>query len=261
MNRFKLITMYFIPFLVFVGCGQSFEANSISIEDAETSVDANNIHVQEGETPKSVDQRILDTYMSEFNRLDTQDIEDLADDIRSFELRVDRRDDQISEISVRMHSRTDGVNAQGTSLTACDNLVRARDTHITMTQLESQESVFLGRSSGYEFKIQCTDSDCDEMVVAIRRTKRGSEGLVLMGLKAGSPTGAPHHGSYFQKYVSRNVDIDPYFTKAVSPDQYISRVCSLIGNTGSGSRPQRPSQPEDPSLNVPVDPTDGIFDL
>lgn len=266
MKKFKLITMCLVPFLVFVGCGQSFQASSISVQEAENSVDANNIQVPAGDTPKSVDQRILDTYMSEFNSLDIQNIEDLISDIRSFEVQVDRNRNQVHGVSVRMHGRTNAVNAQGSSVTSCNNLISARNTHVTLTQLQSGDPVFL-RGSGYEFEIQCTDSDCDEMVAAIRRTSH-PEGLALIGLKAGATTSG-RSGAYSTKYVARSVNIESYFTVAVNADEYISIVCSLEdeeATPNTSSRPRQPSRPPvsgEPSQNdiEPVNPIDELVEF
>ncbi len=244
MNKFKLILTSFIPFLVFVGCGQHFKANSMSLQEAEKDVNAANLNIPEGTTPKSVDQQILDNYMSEFNGLDSENIQKLISDIRSFEIQVDRTQDQLHSVLVRIHSRTNTRNSQGTSLTACDNLIRIRDSQITLTQLQSQNSLFLGRSTGYEVMIQCTDSRCNEMVAAIRRVGNGPKGLILMGLIGESITGG-RSGSYTQRYVARDVDIKPYFTVAINPDRYISKVCSLDSNNT-----EHPTQPQD----EPVDP-------
>lgn len=252
MKKLKLITICFVPLLVFVGCGQGFQANITELQKAEGSVDADNIQVPKGNTPKSVDQRILDNYMSEFNSLGKQSIEDLISDIRSFEVEVDRKQNQVKGVSVRMHSRTNAINSQGTSITACNNIVNVRDIYITLTQLQSGNPVFLGRSMGYEFEIQCTDSSCDEMVTAVRRISSGSEGLVLIGLQAGSMEGG-RDSSYTQKYSPRSVDIEPYFTVAVTPDEYISVVCSLENEDITQNPPPQPPQ------DVPVDPTGGIF--
>ena len=252
MSKFRLILTGFIPFLVFIGCGQHFEATSMSVQEAEKTMDATNLDVPEGKTPKSVDQQILDTYMSEFDALDNQSIESLVSDIRSFEIQVDRRQNQVNGVSVRMHSRTSAVDSLGTSITACNNLISIRDSQITLARLQSQNSIFVGRSAGYEIMIQCTDSNCDEMVAAIRRTENGSRGLILMGLKGGSITGG-RNGSYTQRYISRHVDIEPYFTVAVSPNEYIAIVCSLV------EPPSRPNQ-GDNTQNESVDPTDGIFE-
>ncbi len=255
MNKFKWTLIYLIPFLAFTGCGKGFEANLTDLEKLENDVDASNIDVQEGETPKSVDQQILDSYMSEFNNLDREDIENLDYDIKSFEVQVDRRQNQVSGVSIRMHSMTNVVDSEGTSITSCNNLTSIRDTHITLTQLQSRDSIFLGRNNGYEFEIQCTDSDCDEMVAAIRRINSGPRGLILIGVKTGTITGG-RSGSYSEKYTSRSVDIKPYFTVAVSPDEYISR-CHQIGELERSST----DEDEEPSRDEPVDPTGGLEDL
>lgn len=179
--------------------------------------------------------------MSEFNSLNSQSIENIISDIRSFEVQVDREENRVNSVSARMHTRTHSVDSQGTSITACNNLIEVRDSQITLSRLKLQNSVFLGRRSDYEFIIQCTDPRCDEMVVAIRRLGN-NQGLVLMGLKSEAPTN--HSGnSYTQRYVSRSVDIETYFTVAVSPDEYISVVCSL-----------------DEQPTEDVDPTGGLFD-
>ena len=223
MKQFRLITISLTVFMLLAGCG-NFSANNPTLKQAEQTVDASNIDVPQGETPISKDQEILNGYLSRFNNLDPEGIEKLISDIRSFEILVEKDERQFKNLVLRMHSRTNRLNSQGTTLTACHNLIEIRTNYISLSRL--QNSVFLGQNSNYEFNIQCTDSNCDEMIASIYRKGSGiNEGFVLIGLKSASMNRPS--SLYNKRYMSRYVNIEKYFTLAVTPDQYESIVCSI----------------------------------
>ena len=209
-----------VIFLFLTGCG-NFSANNLSLEQLEETVDANNIDVPAGKTPVSKDQEILNEYLSEFNSFGSEEIKKLTDDIRSFEILAEKEEKQFKSLALRMHARTNRLDSSGTTIPACQNLITLRTTYITLSRLQS--SVFLGNTSNYEFKLHCTDSRCDEMVVSVRRTSGDDQvGLVLIGLKSTTF----NSGSYNRRYVSRSVNIEEYFTRAVTPEEYENRLCS-----------------------------------
>ena len=256
MNKLRLVLISFS--ILLTACGQGFETNSVKSTQeaeqrreqivAEQRVEEEKQNTPVGTTPKSVDEKILDTYKSEFAKLDINNVKELAGDIRSFEVRVnvDNRN-ALRSVRVDMHVRTNQLDSQKTTITACDNKIVFNNSNTQWSQLQSGNRVSLGLQRDYEVVLQCLGSNCSEMIAAVRRKSNSqTKAMVLIGLVNSSMN---NRWGSDQRYIPRRVDIETYFTSPVTPSEYDSMVCSI-----SSEQSEQGSNNEE---DGPIDPTNG----
>ena len=257
MNKLRLVLIGFS--IILTACGQGFETNSVeSIQEvqqrteqfaAEQRVEEEKLNIPVGTTPKSEDEKILDTYKSEFAKLDINNVRELAGDIRSFSVRVnaDNRN-TLRRIRVDMHVRTNQLDSDSTTITACDNKIVFNRSNIQWSKLQSGNRISLGLQGDYEIVLQCLGSNCREMIAAVRRRgDRRIKATVLIGLVNSSIN---NRWASEQRYIPRRVDVETYFTSPVTPSQYDSMVCSI-------TRPNPQNEQENTNDGGAIDPTNG----
>lgn len=195
-----------LPFvLLLTNCGESFRAQSSisqNIQGDRSQVDIfNDNGFRAPLTSTDRDRQIALSYQSELQGQEHQTL-NLTQAIQALDL------------ALVPGSSQDNTGLIGRVHFSCDQIVNFQ-TQVTPQMLQSQQRLNLTSDSPeVSLRIQCVDSGCNELVVAIRRQSGGLVGTVLVGMAANLQQ--QNSVTYF----SRNVNHRPYFATFHSGAQY-----------------------------------------
>lgn len=107
---------------------------------------------------------------------------------------------------------------------SCDSLLDYRKK-VNSSDLHSTEVINLGTKENYNLQVECTNTDCSQMVAAIRDRSPGESATVLVGLTTDKKFGEA------LIYTTRSVAYTPYFQTFYSYEHYNHKNnCSTTGN-------------------------------
>ena len=192
MFRLKFFTSLFLTATMITACGESFRSH---LNGELTDFGNNDLHRNIWTNDPSSgdidpDKNILFDYQEELEGRENRTLL-LGRKIKAFDIVLSKASS--SEINLSARITFD-----------CDNLIDYRAT-ASKSDLSSMEVVDLGTKEDYNLKVECTVSDCNQMVVAIRQRSVGENATVLVGLIVDRKVDEE------LIYTSRNVAYTPYF--------------------------------------------------
>lgn len=192
-----------------VACGEGFKAVDLNSASGETAIgdqnpfgsgtaaDTEGVVAAPSETPISVDQAILNTYMSELNGISDTLINQLASDVKAF------------QVSITSGPSSNSVTVGARLRLSCTEQLQF-STSVAFSQLASGAKVSLGFRGNMGVRVQCADNECRELVAAVTRSNTHTDVSVLYGMKKLNETYSG--SSVTEHYSSRVVAIQPYFS-------------------------------------------------
>lgn len=185
--------------VAFSGCGESFRGQQNSSEEVSGSFTSDGF--RRSETQVGVDYDIYLSYENELRGKQTQTLT-LSRTIQAF------------DFFVSPGASADQVELNALITLNCEDS-KEFSRSILSSDLQAGRRIHLGTVEGYSVRIQCTDPSCNELVAGV--SSAALEATVLTGLSVTAPI------NNNLVFMSRRVDISPYFVTFISGSIYRER--------------------------------------
>lgn len=171
-----------------LGCGEAFRSHT-EVNDSNSQIDREkwsddwSDELVEGDTPYSTDHAIYLKYENEMRETDEARAKALANDIEAFDVNFETNPNDTSTYKV-----------SSVITLSCSN-VKVVSSIFKRTDLRKMKTVAVGSQGGYSVRLQCTDTNCDELVAIVSGGDGFSEATILVGMEA---AGVVDSNTYFK---------------------------------------------------------------